>query len=166
MSTAIGTVAAITADDPRIVRNTPRLNWVPTHDGLQILDNRAGDTVWVEYRTRPNQFTATVWDATKADYAAGDLVRYLPTRECYRCLADNPTTGTLPTDTDAWAKVEMPYIIAQAVQQFAYADALEDDGQHEKAAVVRERAEERLGTEWGKINQQQGQTRRFIVLTR
>ena len=167
MPTAIGTVKAVTADDPRLVRNTPALSWAPTREGIQILDARAGGTVWVEARTRPPKFTTTPWDAEEDDYAAGDVVYYSTTRECYQALVDNPTTGQAPTaDTAQWLKLDMPYVIAQAVQQFAYADGLEDDGQHEKAAAQREKAEERLGTEWGKINQQQGQVRRSMVLTR
>lgn len=69
-------------------------------------------------------------------------------------------------DTDGWTLVEFPYVLANAVKLLAYADALDDDGQEDKATVQRERGEEALAVEWSKADAQQGMVRTFAVRTR
>jgi hypothetical protein len=49
------------------------------------------------------------------------------------------------------------------VTHAAYADALREDGQHDKARIERSEAESLLDDEMDKINQQQRQTARAYV---
>ncbi len=161
----LGTVLSITGADPATTRNTPALDWIQDTSGLLIFDNRAGSSVWVNYRKRPVQFTATAFDSAETGYEAGDLVYFAG--ETFGCLTTTGLANILPTDAPGtWWKIDFPYVLARAVQQFAYADALAGDGQHDKALTVREQAEDALAVEWMKAEGQQGQTRHFTVLTR
>ena len=56
--------------------------------------------------------------------------------------------------------------VAEAVKKMAYAEALRDDGQNDKAEVEDGNAEEILATEWTKAESQTGAIRRFGVCVR
>jgi hypothetical protein len=78
----------------------------------------------------------------------------------------NATADTEPGESDLWTLVPFPYVLARAVRLFAYAEALEEDGQHEKAQRKFADAEDALCQEWTKAEAQQGIVRRFRVLNR
>ncbi len=163
--TAIGTVRAVYPADPRFTRNTPELNWKPIPDGILVQDSRAGGSVWVEFRQRAPVYTSDAFDPAETDYTTGDLV--YSGGETYECVVLNPNVGTAPEDNlSDWVLIPFPSILASAVQAFAYAEALEDDGQQDKALIQRDLAEDRLAIEWSKAEGQQGQVRNFKVLTR
>lgn len=163
--TPIGTVEQVTPKDPRIYPGTPRIGWAPGPDGLEFPSTEwTGTSVWVRFRKRPSQFTATAYNAANA-YAVGDLV-YFTDGDCYVCTATASAGDTPATDADKWTKQSFPYVLKRAVVLFAAADHRDEDGQIESNSVFRTRAEDALADEWAKAHGQQDQTRRFRVVTR
>jgi hypothetical protein len=158
--TAIGEVRRVWRRDPRSSTAPDALGfWMGEH-GLQ-LGTDAPATVVVEFRKRPPEFSSTVWD-TAATYAAGDLAYVAATGQCYLALqggaAKNPVT-----ETASWAVVEFPYVLANFVKRAAYADALLDDGQDDKAARNEENAYRLLWDAADIAEPQQGQYSRATV---
>jgi hypothetical protein len=118
-------------------------------------------SVWVEYRIRPSEMSATT-HSTLTTYAAGDRVYLAATGQTYRALATN--TNQVPNVAPTfWAVEPFPYVLAPHVTHAAYADALREDGQHDKARIERSEAESLLDDEMDKINQQQRQTARAFA---
>ena len=54
--------------------------------------------------------TATAFNGSAA-YAAGDLVYYNTTGDCYEAIAD--TTGNLPTSEEFWLRHRIPAFLAE-----------------------------------------------------
>jgi hypothetical protein len=118
-------------------------------------------SVWVEYRIRPSEMSATT-HSTLTTYAAGDRVYLAATGQTYRALATN--TNQVPNVAPTfWAVEPFPYVLAPHVTHAAYADALREDGQHDKARIERSEANSLLDDEMDKVNQQQSQTARAFV---
>lgn len=118
-------------------------------------------SVWVEYRIRPSEMSATT-HSTLTTYAAGDRVYLAATGQTYRALATN--TNQVPNVAPTfWAVEPFPYVLAPHVTHAAYADALREDGQHDKARIERSEAESLLDDEMDKVNQQQRQTARAFA---
>ena len=118
-------------------------------------------SVWVEYRIRPSEMSATT-HSTLTTYAAGDRVYLAATGQTYLALATN--TNQVPNVAPTfWAVEPFPYVLAPHVTHAAYADALREDGQHDKARIERSEAESLLDDEMDKINQQQRQTARAFA---
>lgn len=118
-------------------------------------------SVWVEYRIRPSEMSATT-HSTLTTYAAGDRVYLAATGQTYRALATN--TNQVPNVAPTfWAVEPFPYVLAPHVTHAAYADALREDGQHDKARIERSEAASLLDDEMDKINQQQRQTARAFA---
>lgn len=101
----------------------------------------ADSPVWVRFRLPVPIFTSTAYDAATT-YAPGDLVFYAPTGDCYLCIT--ATTGNLPTSTTHWRRQEIPAYLADHARTYAHAMTLEEDGQYDKAAYQRTRAEGQL----------------------
>ena len=167
----IGTVRRITLNDPRIYNGSGEVRFGLSALGIEI-PTPAPLSVWVEYRMRPSSFTATSW-SSGTPYTAGQTVYYAPSGvsswaaqgDCY--LALTSSTGVTPQGdtTGAWQLVPMPYVLSEAVKRYAYAEALKDDGQNDKADGELAQADGLLDDEWLKVEAQQGQVRRFAVLT-
>jgi len=165
--TEIGEVEQISRSDPRLTKYVTLLPFSPSADGIQV-ESDAPSLVYVKFRRRPGRFTSLTYNALTT-YAADALVYYPPTGECYRAL--NSTTGNLPT-TANWERVEFPAFLELFVKLAAYADALKDDGQLEKAeAVTGETDNPRPGTAYFELQrlqdvifgqQGQGQAAQFI----
>ncbi len=161
--TDIGTVIGITQLDPRLYPGSPPLHFEPNPDGIQVRA-LAPNSVWVHFRLPPPEFTSETGDAMRA-YSTAGLVYYPISGECWKAVAGS-TNVTPGTNAAKWQTVGFPYVLAECVKRFAFALALEDDGQQDKADVVKEEAEEKLAIEWSKAAEQQGQVRRIGVEVR
>lgn len=109
----------------------------------EITDDSHADSVpvWVRFRLPAPQFTSEAYNAATT-YAPGDLVYHAPTSDCYLCLA--ATTGNAPTSTAYWRRQQVPAYLADHARTYAHAMTLEEDGQYDKAAYQRARAEGQL----------------------
>jgi hypothetical protein len=160
-----------------VCKRDPRLNddpytvphWI-SQDGVQMY---AGAPAWpfVRFRTPAPRFTATPWNNTTS-YAVGDRAYYTTTGEVYECLVAHDNQA--PTTDGTWVKVDFPAVYETFVVLAAYADALKDDGQLEKAeAVLGETDSPRHGTAFWELQRlhdvemgQQGLTMRATVVGR
>jgi hypothetical protein len=126
------------ARNPRSHKSPKRLNFLLSRRGVE-LDGVMAETVWVEFRPKPPQFTRVAWTALGA-YAEGDVVYDAASGECYRSL-DNVNTGHAVSDTDWWEKQEVPDFLAEYLARAAFADLLRNDGRGERADIEEGRAE-------------------------
>lgn len=168
--TPIGTVLGAYQSDPRVRPGARRVDYTLTPDGIEIV-RFTGTSVWLHFRQRPPVFTSSLFDA-EASYVAGQKVYFAGAAgaflegDCYEC-ADDTAAGESPeSDPELWTKIAFPYVLKHAVADFVFAEALEEDGQTDRASKRREKAEETLATEWGKSETQQGIVRTFRVLNR
>lgn len=161
--TPIGTVSRISPHNPDLYPGSRHLKYTFSDNGIQV-PACALNSVWITFRLRPPEFTAAVWE-TSINYATGDSVYDPQSGECWLAVG---ASLTVPPGSNAtkWSKILFPYVLAEAVKQFAYASALDDDGQQDKAISTREAAEETLTNEWGKADGQQNQVRRANVEVR
>ncbi len=160
--TPIGEVFNVYRRNPRLYRNAGELGKGLSENGIQ-LDLDAPATVWVYFRSRPPLFDSTPWDAATS-YVAGDVCYQPDDGECYRCIQAH--SNHEPPAASYWEKVDFPYVLAPYVKHAAYADALREDGQNDKADREDDKAEKKLMKEIDKIEMQQGQTQRYGVRTR
>lgn len=165
--TALGKVFRVYLQDPTSMRSGPldtpfRLTPAGVHVGTEH-----GSFVWIKYLPRVEQWPTDLWSAT-LDYEIGDT-RYYPTSgEAYRKTA-TAIAGTLPTDDSVWTVLPFPWALATPVIRGAFADALRDDGQNEKAAAEEQFAEmvfgQRLGIQARQnsdlLTDQEGRARRY-----
>lgn len=160
--TPIGTPQSLHRRDPRIFAVPCEVRFALSPRGLEVSAPALElAQPWLTFRQRPPVFTATAWVNSAA---AGQTFYYAPAGECYLALADNTA---VPGSEDAkWQLIPMPYVLAEAVKRFAYADALRDDGQNDKASMEEDFAEDDLATEWTKQEAQCGLYRTFAVHTR
>lgn len=117
----LGDVFAVWDKDPRIRGEgaTP-LKYDLGTDGI-ILPSEQTTTVFVQHRIRPHQFTLEAY-AGGTTYAAGDLVYYDTTGECYRRLSAG--SGVAPIVTTTWEVMRLPADFANYVQQQTLSDFL------------------------------------------
>ena len=134
--TPIGEVSAVYARNPRTAEYAGKLAHKPIDSGIWV-SNLAGVQVWVEFRVRPPVFTSDEWDAA-ASYLAGD--RVFAGNECWLALQGNTNSDPLASGQTDWQLIEFPYIFSSFVKQAAYADALREDGQTDKANTEEGRA--------------------------
>ncbi len=135
--TAIGGVQIVAINDPDNRLQTPfKIDHIGFNaDGI-LVPTFAPATVYVKFRRRPYQYTATEY-VNAASYAVGDLVYYSP--EAYRCI--QVTTGNhLPTEAAYWVKVDFPLILADFCQRAAFSDWLRDQKQTARANAEEARA--------------------------
>lgn len=129
----IGEVLGVYADDPRTTSRPRPVEWWESPNGIQVSDE-AGDSVWIEFREPAPVFTTTAW-ATATDYDLGDLVYLSATGECYKAIAEG--SGNNPAESPLeWARVKLPACLAEYVKGAAQADALREDQNMDKAAIV------------------------------
>lgn len=148
--TPIDEVKGVWRRNPRVFTNNPGpLGWSPSDAGVQV-EWKAPNMVWVEFRLRPPVFTASIWSSTTA-YAAGALV-YAPATsgECYVALA--ATTGAEPSANPAlWKRQVMPAVTASYVKRAAFADALKDQKQTDRAAEELQEAQQEIMDAWDRL---------------
>ena len=136
----IGRVMKVYLADPSTVQavlDVPfKLNASGIHVGFEH-----GTNVWIKYIKAAPEYISTPYSGT-ATYAK-DAPTYDPTSgNCYVSL-QNANTGQALTNATWWALVPFPLELVELVVGGAYADALREDGQTDKAnaqeqAVVNE----------------------------
>lgn len=156
--TAIGEVFAVYQDNPFTTRSPVPVNYALSDNGIQI-DMDAPTSVFVKFRKRPPVFTSTAWNSATS-YAVGDLVYYSTTGECYISIQAGSNKNP-SSQASYWTKVDFPYFLQNFVKIAAYAAALKEDGQQEKAVAEMRNAEDKLMNEFDKIWMQQQQVPTF-----
>lgn len=164
--TAIGEALDIYAANPATSRTPREIPYLVTWRGLEIVPGTATPaSVWVRYRLRPVEMTATEYDATEA-YAAGEAVYFTDDGRVYEAVEEVSALASPSVDPGSWLERRFPYILAHAVALGAYADVLRVEGQSERAAIEERAASGALMAEVEKIEAQQHQARRWGVQTR
>lgn len=161
--TVIGDVIGITDADPYGTTAAVELAYTLIGDEIRV-ERGTGDSVWVRFTTPAPEFTSEEW-VTATQYAAGDLVYYATTGECYKALRDNSSVQPEGNAAD-WELVEFPKILAEHVKAGAVADALREDENFTKANAMEARAEDALDAAFDRAQVKQRQGRRFGVLAR
>lgn len=158
--TPIGEVLGVYERNPNLNRAAGVLPYTLSEHGLQMRVD-APDSVWVQFRRLPPEFTAADWSST-ADYATGDRVYLAGTGECYEALSSS-TNKDPSAEAESWQRLLFPRVLSDYVKYAAYADALREDGQADKARMEEKRAQIRLEDEIEKVVGQQGIPHRFSV---
>jgi hypothetical protein len=124
--------------------------------------------VWIEFRLCVPSWTATVTPAQHSLATTYGLAArvYDDTEGDYFTSLQAGNLNHVVTDTAWWQRIEIPYVLRDAVPQAAYADMLRTDGQTEKHGVELARARELLRSEIRKIELLQGQSRQMNVVGR
>lgn len=128
--TPIGEVKQITRIDPR-TKQTQRLKFALSENGIQMVGTNLPDTVWVEFRIQPPVFTSAAWATKVGGYLDGERVLN-DDGEVYEVITIN---GEM-----YWNKVEMPFVFSAFVKRAATADYLNFVGQTDKADNELEKA--------------------------
>lgn len=130
--TPIDEVKSVSRQSPRVRPNNPGyVEFQRSADGVQV-DRCAPNVVWVQFRLRPPQFTATPWKSTTA-YNAGDCVLRTTTGECY--VATAATTGQDPATTpNVWTRQPLPALLQNWVKRAAFSDGMNDEKQTDRKA--------------------------------
>ena len=166
--TAIGEVRTVWNKDPYVYEPSERcrIKFDLTDRGVVVRGEQA--IVWVEFRKRVPEWSATVTPAQHSlstTYGLGARV-YDDTEGDYFKSLQGGNTGRAVTDSAWWERIEFPYVLRDSVPQAAYADMLRTDGANEKSAVELGRAEKLMRREIGKIELLQGQSRPLNVVGR
>lgn len=123
----------------------------------------SAQVVWVEFRTRPNDFSGNSYAAATA-YVVGDQVYYATTGEYYTCIQAG--TGNLPTVTAFWTKLDFMKVLKEPVAQAAYGDMLKVAGKANKFDAEYGEALRLCRREWTKLERLEHQTQQLNVLVR
>lgn len=151
--------------DPRVTTRAIPAAFTLDADGAHFgLD--APLSIWLSYRIRPSLFSGELWDSTTS-YEEGAVVYSSTSGECYLATADsvniNPATDT---NESAWVRQKLPAILAPFVKYAVTSDALDEDGQTDKARLKLSEAYDKLHEAMWKIAGQQGDVGRgFNVRT-
>lgn len=151
--TEIGEVKAIWDRDPLIHFGTAQKVEFVLGDKIYV----AGDAarVWVEYRQRPPSWTGADYAATTT-YAL-DAQVYSPTQgDFYRSLVAS-NTGQAVTDTTKWERIDVPYVLQDAIAQGILGELLETDEKFDWAGRALAKASRLAEQSFTKISRQQGQ---------
>lgn len=160
--TKLGEVFNVYDKNPYTGSNPRKLKVKLSTNGVQAPAD-SSTTLFVEFRKRPPVFTSVEWSNT-TDYVTDDLVYYATTGECYK--ATQAGTGKNPASQTAyWEKVEFPYVLEPSTVLFAFAEALDEDGQTDKAKRQMDRSDERLQDEFDKLWMQEQQDQGYRVQT-
>lgn len=136
--TPIAEVDKVCVNDPDLFPTRPgEIPWKATNKGIVPLA-AVGARVYVIFRKRVPQFTATPWSGTP-NYAVNALVYDDTTGDCYKAIQAGINHAV--TDAAYWGKVEFPARLKNFVVAAAYADAQRGDDQTGKAQAESRNAE-------------------------
>lgn len=158
--TRIGDVLEIWRDDPERAKRPRTVPFLVTTAGIQLASD-APDMVWINFRLRPPEFKATPWKAART-YTSGEMV-YFSDGECYRAAAATAAGESPATAAAKWEWQPVPRVLANYATIAAYAEALEEDGESDKASANFNKADSRLADEMDRYNVQQRQSAQFSV---
>jgi len=156
----IGTVYAVTLDDPNVKVNPRPANW--RHDA-----NGAGIRVWSEgelyvrhARACPIVTVASYDNA--ATYAADAVVYDAAGGDCYEAIQE--TSGHAVTDATYWRKVDLPWVFRAAVPRGACALKKGTDGQKHTEVLLKNSMDALLAMEIDQFRNRGGQHQSFSVI--
>lgn len=156
--TPIGIVNAVTLEDPRLVPNSARVDFVRREDALQVV---AVDqvSVWVRFTRREPRITGAAYSAETA-YVTGDVVYDATTGGCYQALQGS--TGQAVTAEAYWQLQEIPHFGLNFLIRAGLADLYDSKDQPEKAGRQEAKAEDCLADAYH-VQQREGQLQRMEV---
>lgn len=160
--TEIAEAVCVTDLDPTTNDFPKEIPFTTGIHGIHLPASITGTSVWLRYRTAPTTYTSTPW--TAQNYAAGARVYHAGTGECYTART-SATQSDIPGTADLWVLTPFPYVLSPYVVQAAYADALREDGQHERARAELGIAREYLDDAMAKVVVTQGHTARYAIVT-
>lgn len=140
-ATKIGTPKDAWQRNPRVSRYPGPVPFTLSENGVQFTD-LAPVSIYLEFRIRPPKFTRVDWSGA-ITYAAGALVYYDTTGECYTSVAGS-NTNHAPTDTTYWTKVDLPAFLEDYIPLRVKVDTLQDDGQEDKKNTALDNANQEL----------------------
>lgn len=154
--TEIDGIEGVYDDDPDVNPDAERFPFTLSADIIVH-----GDIVrpWIKLRRRIPSWSGTL-HVPDETYTVGDQVYY--STDYYRAKT---TTSALPTDTDDWEKIEMPYVFRSSVPRAAYAGWLASEGQIDKSGRNMAAAAKLNEDEIMEITSRQGQMRALPVKT-
>lgn len=153
-------IAAVTAAwdvDPRSDSTALQMQGKIRPQGISFNPGITDTSVWLEYRSRPADFAAELYDETAA-YAVGDIVYHETEGNVYTCAVAT-TAGQTPTTTPAsWTLVEFPEFLARAVKAGALSDWYTSDEKPQTAERWDAKFIELLEEQVWQLTKLQGQT--------
>jgi len=155
----IGEIMAIWDADPTSGAYARKVRYLLNEDRVLLID-ATGETgnVWVQFLLPQPRFTTDDFSIATT-YAAGDIVFYNTTGDCY--IARQSTTGNLPTDSEYWRRYRIPAFLADYLKFYALAETLSEDGQMDKANYQFARAEGILQQRMDDAWLRKGEVRRY-----
>lgn len=123
------------------------------------------NTIFIRHRQPFPGYATDPW-TSGVSYGVGSLVFY--NTDTYVCI--QATNSFPPSNNLFWSLVPFPYVLSEFVKRSAYSDALAEDGQQEKSAMILGNVNQGTGaykylfSEFDKQTIQQGLTQRYTVL--
>lgn len=162
----LGTVTEVWDRSPRLYGDARELAFEVVKDGV-LLGPAAPDEVWVVYDRVAPLFSAVEWSES-AVYGQGDVVFAREQGDCFVCRqAHQGVAPPISLDVTAkWERQWIPRELRTFLELAAFADALAEDGGHDKARAAEARAKDALERQMEKIVYRQGQRAGFGVMVR
>lgn len=158
---SIGTVYAVTLDDPDTTVNPRGVQWRHDSNGGGIRVFKVSGEVYVRH-TRTSPIVSIAAYDNGASYEAEDVVYDATQGECYE--ATQTTTGHGVTDATYWRRVELPAVFRSAVTRGAYALKKGSDGLTETETVLKNSMDGMLVMEIDQFRNRGGQHQSYAVL--
>jgi hypothetical protein len=159
----MGTVYAVTLDDPNQTRNPRGVQW--RHDsnggGVRVFNLTDGGSVFVRHTRTAPLVTTQLRDNT-VNYALDDVVYDADSGQCYECCQAG--SGHAVTDEAWWRAVELPFILKLALARGAYALKTGAGGQKQTETLLKQSMDELLAMEIDQFRNRSGQHQTFAVV--
>lgn len=160
----MGTVLAVTLDDPGTTQNPRGVEWRHDTNGAGVRVFCATGDVFVRYLPAAPEVTTTAW-ASGTTYSTGALAYDDASGDCYESLADANLNQSV-TDATKWRRVLLPWIFRMAVPRGAHAIRTgSPSGQPQTETLLKRSMDELLAMEAEQFRSRAGQVQRFSVLT-
>ncbi len=157
----IGTVYAVTLDDPNTTRNPRPADWRYDAGGLGLRIFNATGAVYVRHSRKAPEVTSAAW-ASGTTYAAGAVAYDAATGECYESLQGSNTNHAV-TDAAWWRVIELPQVFRTAVPRGADALRTGVAGQKNTETLLRRHMDELLAMEMEQFRSRAGQHQNIQV---
>lgn len=158
---AIGTVNAMTLEDPRAYPNSGHVDFVRREGAAQAV-GVGQKYVWVRFTRREPRLGGAAYNAATT-YGKGAVVYDAATGQCYEAVAQS--TGESVTDTDFWQLQELPYFGMSALTHAGIADLLRNKRRTDEAREHERLMLDRMNEAYFLQHGREGQVTRATVLT-
>jgi hypothetical protein len=148
----IAEVFAVYNDDPQSSTGAYTISYTLDGDGILFGGANIPTTAYVYYRKDCPDYRGDAYSGATA-YVAGDQVYYSTTGDFYVAIAS--TTGNAPTDATKWTRLTIPWDLFEYATFASAADLLTANGQNDRAAILRNQAQEELFNQIEKYSRQQ-----------